>query len=48
MESMDHLARWEFYLYPHPFSKGVVIKDIPVDLLKVFGIDFDPGQNLIQ
>jgi hypothetical protein len=33
---------------PHPFSKGIVIKDIPVDLLKVFGIDFDPGQNLIQ
>lgn len=33
---------------PHPFSKGVVVNDIPVDLLKVFGIDFDRGQNLIQ
>jgi len=33
---------------PHPFSKGVVVNDIPVDLLKVFGIDFDHGQNLIQ
>ena len=26
---------------------GGVVKDIPVDLLKVFGIDFDDGQNLI-
>jgi len=33
---------------PHPFSKGVVVNDIPVDLLKVFEIDFDRGQNLIQ
>jgi hypothetical protein len=101
MESMDHLARWEFYLYPkeergwvflritwpsvseivlgfiypedrrilekialhrqlaltdqpliegqpYPFSKGVVVNDIPVDLLKVFGIGVDYGQNLIQ
>lgn len=98
---MDHLARWEFYLYPkeergwvflritwpsvseivlgfiypedrrilekialhrqlaltdqpliegqpYPFSKGVVVNDIPVDLLKVFGIGVDYGQNLIQ
>ena len=100
-ESMDHLARWEFYFYPKeerswiflrttwpsvsqivlgfiypddhrileeialhrrlaltdqpliegrpdPLSKGVLVNDIPVDLLKVFGIDFDHGQNLIQ
>lgn len=36
-----------------PLSKGgeglgVVVNDIPVDLLKVFEIDFDRGQNLIQ
>ena len=100
-ESMDHLARWEFYFYPkeergwiflritwpsvsqivlgfiypddrriierialqrrlaltdqpliegqpHASSKGVVVNDIPVDLLKVFGIDFDSRQNPIQ
>jgi hypothetical protein len=34
--------------WPQAFSKGVVVNDIPVDLLKVFGIDFDHGQNLIQ
>jgi hypothetical protein len=33
---------------PHPLARGIVIKDTPVDLLKVFGIDFDSGQNLIQ
>jgi hypothetical protein len=32
----------------YPFSNGIVVNDIPVDLLKVFGIDFDRGQNLIQ
>ena len=101
MESMDHCARWEFYVYPknergwiflritwpsvteivlgfiypedrrilekialhrrlalidcplvegweHAFSRGVVVNNIPVDLLKVFGIDVDCGQNLMQ
>lgn len=100
-ESMDHLARWEFYLHPreqrgwiflwitwpsvsqivlgfvypddrkilemiashrrlalidhslignlqHPLARVIIINDIPVDLLNVFGIDFDSGQNLIQ
>jgi hypothetical protein len=32
----------------HPLARIIIINDIPVDLLKVFGIDFDSGQNLIQ
>jgi len=34
--------------WPHAFSKGVVVNDIPIDLLKVFGIDVDRKQSLIQ
>jgi len=33
---------------PRPFCRGAVVNDIPVDFLKVFGIDFDSRQNLIQ
>jgi|GEM_PF-6569753 len=32
----------------HPLARVIIINDIPVDLLNVFGIDFDSGQNLIQ
>jgi hypothetical protein len=32
---------------PHPSATAIVINDIPVDLLKVFGINFESGQNLI-
>ena len=33
---------------PHPLTKGIIIDDIPVDLLKVFEIGFSDEKNLIQ
>jgi hypothetical protein len=33
---------------PHPLARGIIIDDIPVELLKVFEIGFCYGNNLIQ
>jgi len=33
---------------PHPLARGIIIDDIPVDLLRVFEIGFSYENNLIQ
>jgi hypothetical protein len=32
----------------HPLARGIIINDIPVDLLKVFEIGFSYEKNLIR
>jgi len=33
---------------PHPLSNGVIVHDIPTDVLEVFGIGFNDGKNTLH
>jgi len=33
---------------PNPLSNGVIVHDIPIDVLEVFGIGFDHGKNTLH